>query len=56
MRIRRSTNIYGGVLATLLTAGVAAAAPALASAGAVPSVEKLVPAAIKSKGGITVAV
>ena len=55
MRIRRSTNIYGGVLATLLTAGVAAAAPAMASAAAVPSVAKLVPTAIKSKGGITVA-
>jgi polar amino acid transport system substrate-binding protein len=51
----RRTNIYGGVLATLLAAGVAAMAPAMASATAVPSVAKLVPAAMKSKGSITVA-
>ncbi|HEY2654756.1 MAG TPA: ABC transporter substrate-binding protein [Solirubrobacteraceae bacterium] len=55
MRIRRSTNIYGGVLATLLCGGIAAVAPAMASAASVPSVAKLVPAAIKSKGSISVA-
>jgi polar amino acid transport system substrate-binding protein len=55
VRIPRSTNFYGGVLAALLSAGVAAVAPAMASAAAVPSVAKLVPAAIKSKGSITVA-
>jgi polar amino acid transport system substrate-binding protein len=43
------------VLAALLSAGVAAAVPAVASAGSVSSVAKLVPAAIKSKGAITVA-
>ncbi len=32
-----------------------ASAPALASSGGVPSVEKLVPAAVKSKGVLTVA-
>ena len=65
MRNRRSTKIYGGVLAALLSAGVGVAAllsagtatavPARASAGAVPSVAKLVPASMKSKGQITVA-
>ena len=54
MRSRR-TNIYGGVLAAVLCAGVVAIAPAMASAAAVPSVAKLVPAAMKSKGQITVA-
>lgn len=52
---RRRTNIYGSVLAALLTIGVAAAAPAMASDGTVSSVAKLVPAAMKAKGAITVA-
>ena len=51
----RSRKIYGAALAALLSAGVAAAMPAVASASAVPSVAKLVPTAIKSKGAITVA-
>ena len=51
----RYRNFYGAALVALLSAGVAAAVPAVASAGAVPSVAKLVPAAIKSKGAITVA-
>lgn len=55
MRNRRTTKICGGLLAAVLSAGVAAVAPAMASAAAVPSVAKLVPAAIKSKGEITVA-
>lgn len=55
MRNARTTKFYGGALTALLCAGVAAAAPAMASAKAIPSVAKLVPAAIKSKGEITVA-
>ena len=55
MRKSRNNKFYGGALAALLCAGVAVAVPATASANAVPSVAKLVPAAMKAKGEITVA-
>jgi polar amino acid transport system substrate-binding protein len=55
VRNSRYTKFYGGALAVLVCAGVAALAPAAASAQAVPSVAKLVPAAMKAKGEITVA-
>lgn len=54
----RSRNMIGRALALAGTAVAVAAlssAPAVASSGGVPAVEKLVPAAIKAKGTLTVA-